>query len=212
MGDPVPGPGRRDVGQLLKELAELDDLLDELEQASSQVDPETMQRSQELEGQQRDLENRLRQASERATALERQFPVRPEGMKEALDDAGQRMQQASDDLGQGQPMQAEGSQGVAGQRIEEAIEALEQAQRQAQQQQQAGAGGGEPQQGEQQGSEEGDEGQSDELSRRDLEIPGREEFRTPEEYRRALLEGMDGEVPEEYRAMKRRYFEELVGQ
>jgi hypothetical protein len=174
-----------------------------------------MQRSQELEGRQRDLENRLKQASERATALERQFPVRPEGMKEALDDAGQRMQQASEDLQQGQPMQAEGSQGVAGQRIAEAIEALEQAQDQARQQQQAGQGGSGGQQGQEgdkDGPQDGDEGQSDELSRRDLEIPGREEFRTPEEYRRALLEGMDGEVPEEYRAMKRRYFEELVGQ
>ena len=45
-----------------------------------------------------------------------------------------------------------------------------------------------------------------------MQIPGREEFRTPEEYRRALLEGMQGEVPEEYRAMKRRYYEELVHQ
>ena len=45
-----------------------------------------------------------------------------------------------------------------------------------------------------------------------VEIPGREEFQTPEEYRRALLEGAEGEVPEEYRAMKRRYFEELVSQ
>ena len=38
----------------------------------------------------------------------------------------------------------------------------------------------------------------------------REEFRTPEEYRRALLEGMEGDVPEEYRALKKRYYEELV--
>ena len=45
---------------------------------------------------------------------------------------------------------------------------------------------------------------------RAAELPAPEEFRTPEEYRRALLEGMEGEVPEEYRAMKRRYYEELV--
>ena len=43
-------------------------------------------------------------------------------------------------------------------------------------------------------------------------MPQPEEFRTPEEYRRALLEGMEGEVPEEYRALKKRYFEELVNQ
>jgi hypothetical protein len=46
----------------------------------------------------------------------------------------------------------------------------------------------------------------------ELEIPGREEFRTPEEYRRALLRGMEGEVPDEYRALKKRYYEELVHQ
>jgi hypothetical protein len=45
-----------------------------------------------------------------------------------------------------------------------------------------------------------------------VEIPGREEFRTPEEYRRALLQGMEGDVPEEYRALKKRYYEELVAQ
>jgi hypothetical protein len=54
------------------------------------------------------------------------------------------------------------------------------------------------------------EGDGEEMRRDDLDIPGREEFRTPEEYRRALLDGMEGEVPEEYRAMKRRYYEELV--
>ena len=35
---------------------------------------------------------------------------------------------------------------------------------------------------------------------------------TPEAYRRALLEGMEGEVPSEYRALKKRYYEELVNQ
>ena len=39
-----------------------------------------------------------------------------------------------------------------------------------------------------------------------------EDFRTPEEYRQALLRGMEGDVPEEYRALKRRYYEELVHQ
>jgi len=45
-----------------------------------------------------------------------------------------------------------------------------------------------------------------------IEIPAPEDFQTPEAYRRALLEGMAGDVPEEYRALKRRYYEELVRQ
>jgi hypothetical protein len=77
---------------------------------------------------------------------------------------------------------------------------------------QQGAGGGEGQQGEQQQGGDREEGHDGFDHRQDLEIPGREAFQTPEEYRRALLEGMEGEVPEEYRAMKKRYFEELVSQ
>lgn len=207
----VPGPGRRELGALLQQLQQIRDLLDRLEQAERQVDPETLERSREQEGRQRDLDNRLQQARERAEALEQQFPVRPEGMQEALQEAQERMGQAAEDLQQGQSMQAEGSQGVAAQRIRDAIEALEQAQQQAQQQaQEMQGGGGEPQDGEQQAGKEQDGRDPD--HRPDLDIPGREEFRTPEEYRRALLEGMEGDVPEEYRAMKRRYYEELVAQ
>jgi hypothetical protein len=45
-----------------------------------------------------------------------------------------------------------------------------------------------------------------------VELPSPEDFMTPEAYRRALLEGMEGEVPDEYRQLKRRYYEELVQQ
>jgi hypothetical protein len=107
-------------------------------------------------------------------------------------------------------MQAEGSQGVAAQRIQDAIEALEQAQEQAQEMAREGRGQGERQDGPPGAAANLDPSDGDVPSKKDLDIPGREEFRTPEEYRRALLEGMEGEVPEEYRAMKRRYYEELV--
>ena len=45
-----------------------------------------------------------------------------------------------------------------------------------------------------------------------LEIPAPEAFETPEQYRRQLLEGMEGDVPDEFEALKRRYYEELVRQ
>lgn len=209
----LPGPGAQQLAQLMRQLDQIEALLDQLARAEQQMDPQTLQRSQELQDRQRDLDNRLRQAQQEAQQLEQQFPVRPEGMSEALQDAGQRMEQAAQDLDGGQLMQAEGSQGVAAQRIRDAIESLEQAQEQAQQQaQQLGGGGGEQRPGEQgEGGEERGEDHHDQQTN-NLEIPGREEFRTPEEYRRALLEGMEGEVPEEYRAMKRRYYEELVHQ
>jgi hypothetical protein len=47
---------------------------------------------------------------------------------------------------------------------------------------------------------------------RTTELPAPEEFRTPEEYREALLQGMEADVPDEFQALKKRYYEELVHQ
>jgi hypothetical protein len=78
---------------------------------------------------------------------------------------------------------------------------MQQAQRQMQ-------GGGAPQQ------PEGGQGEEDGTpsDRHAVEIPAPERFQTPEAYRRALLEGMEGDVPAEYGTLKRQYFEELVRQ
>jgi len=45
-----------------------------------------------------------------------------------------------------------------------------------------------------------------------MEMPDPNDFPTPEEYRQALMEGMQGDVPPEYEALKARYYEELVRQ
>ena len=60
-----------------------------------------------------------------------------------------------------------------------------------------------------QGDDQGGESRTD---RGRVEIPAPEEFQTPEAYRRALLEGMSAEVPDEFEALKRRYYEDLVKQ
>ena len=211
----LEGPGRTEVVRLLEQLDAMEELLDQLEQAERQSSPETRQQAQELQDQQRDLDNRLQQAQEQAQQLAQDFPVRPEGMQEALEEAGERMQNASEDLQDGELMQAEGSQGVASQRIRDAIDSLRRARRQAQQEAQAlrpGEQGQEGSQGQREPSDERDGGPDGETNGGDFEIPGREEFRTPEEYHQGLLEGMQGDVPEEFRAMKRRYYEELVHQ
>lgn len=204
------GPAPRSVDGIREKIRQIERLLDQLDQVSQSLDPATRQRARELEQRQRQMQQEMEEARKEGRQLQQQLPVRPEGMQEALEDAGRRMEQASEDLGQGQPMQAEGSQGMAAERLREAQEALDQAMEQmAQQQRQMQQGGQE--QGQQQRSEgEGSSNQSDPFSI--VEIPGREEFRTPEEYRRALLEGMEGDVPEEFRALKKRYYEELVHQ
>ncbi|MBX2804000.1 MAG: DUF4175 domain-containing protein [Myxococcales bacterium] len=210
-GRPIPGPGTTELLSLMRQLDQIQELLDKLQQSQQRSDPQTQQQSQQMQDRQRDLDNRLQQAQQDAKQLQQQFPVKPEGMQEALDEASERMDQAGQDLEGGQLMQAEGSQGVAAQRIRDAIESIEQAQEQARQQAQQMSG-----RRPEDGSRSDNDGQRDsnEMPNEslNLEIPGREEFRTPEEYRRALLEGMEGEVPEEYRAMKQRYYEELVHQ
>jgi hypothetical protein len=210
---PLPGPGARELAALRQRLARIRDLLEQLRDASASSSPEQREQAQQLEQQQRDLDNELKQVQEQAQQLSQDFPVQPQGMQEALEEASERMQQAGDDLRDGQPMAAEGSQGVAGQRLRDAKQSMQQAMQQAQQQAQAMQQG----QGQGQGDDQGQEGSEERTGGQgnldgDLEIPTREEFTTPEAYRRALLEGMEGDVPEEYRAMKKRYYEELVHQ
>jgi hypothetical protein len=120
------------------------------------------------------------------------------------------MERAGSSLDAGEAMQGEGHQREAAQRLSEAHEQLQQQMQQMQQMQQArGQMQGQQEGGEGDGGEE-DDGQSE--SREGFELPAPEDFMLPEEYRKALLEGMAGDVPEEYRALKQQYFEELVRQ
>ena len=215
----IAGPGDRELSQVERNLDELDHLLEQLDQTAGNVDPTTQRQVRTQRQEQEKLKQRLQEAQQAAKEFAQQFPVRPEGLEEGLHDAKQEMEQASAELGQGRPMPAEGSMGTAAQRIADAREALEQAMEKAAEQQQALGGGGsggkegEPQEGgEGEGEGGGDQSGESDAFDQPMEIPAPEDFRTPEEYRRALLEGMEGEVPEQYRALKKRYYEELVRQ
>lgn len=211
-GGHLPGPGARAISEIQNELNEIEELLDKLRELSDAVDPETRQAVQDLAKEQQALDERLSEARQSAKELSRQMPVRPDGLEESLEEAQDEMGRAEGSLEGGKPMPAEGSMGAAAQRIADARESVQQAMRQAQQMAQ-GSRGGESQEGDQQqGSrDQGNDGTGD-LRGMQIEIPGPEDYLVPEEYRRALLEGMEGEVPEEYRALKKRYYEELVQQ
>ena len=62
------------------------------------------------------------------------------------------------------------------------------------------------------GGQSNEDRDGEQYATQEIQIPSPEEFQTPEEYRRALLEGMEADVPEEYEALKKRYYEELVRQ
>lgn len=202
------GPRSSELSAIRSSITQIERLLEQVDEASRSVDPASRRRAQQLQQRQIDLEQRMREATDSARQLSRQLPVRPQGMDEALQDGRQRMQHAADDLGRGRPMQAEGSQAMAADRLREAQDALDRALEQMRQQQQQMRRG---QRGEDSGQQR-DRGERDNQPFTSMEIPGREEFQTPEEYRRALLEGMEGDVPEEYRSLKKRYYEELVHQ
>ncbi len=147
-----------------------------------------------------------------AQELIQQMTARPDGLDEALQQGQERMGQAEGDLRLGQPMQAEGSQAAASEHIRDAMRALERAmQSQRRQQQELEQGGQGGQSGPDEGGQRADDGEQREQEMR-MDLPEPEEFRTPEEYRRALLRGMEAGVPEQYRALKKRYYEELVHQ
>jgi hypothetical protein len=48
------------------------------------------------------------------------------------------------------------------------------------------------------------------FDRRDVEIPGPDEYQPPEAFRKELLEGMKDPVPEDFKQQVKRYYEELV--
>jgi hypothetical protein len=146
------------------------------------------------------------------------MPVDSSKMGESAQQGAQEAGRARSELQQGDALGAEGGQQAAEDAFRRAVEALDQAQQDMQRLQQAGEPGGEEGEGggpggdDDQGNQAGKRGIEGKKGRYEVKIPAPEEFQTPEEYRRALIEGMQGEVPEAYRAANKRYYEELVRQ
>lgn len=224
----MPGPGVDDIGAVRTEIDRLVELLEVLRRADSRGDPALAGRLRAMESGQAALEAELTKLREDAKRVAQESQVPPRGMEESLKQADTRMLQAAEELQAAEGMQALGSQQAAAQHIRDAIESLSDAMKQSQrasdemqpgQQGEEGEGGGkegeEGDGGEKEGGEkpgEDSEKSGGEGKSQPFELPEPEEFRTPEEYRKALLEGMSGDVPEEYEALKRRYYEELVHQ
>jgi hypothetical protein len=157
------------------------------------------------------LQDRTAAAEDEARELMRMLPMEAPGLVEGVSRAADEMEQAEQVLPMGYAQEAEGSQRAAIQGLQEAIEALRQSMQDAQEMaSMSESGGGGHGGGEDAGG--GDQRDKRELRMPRIEIPTPEEFRTPEAYRQALLEGMQGDVPAEYRSLKRRYYEDLVRQ
>lgn len=205
----VPEAERRAISRRIEQAERI---LDQLDREASTVDPQAAAQARAMQSAQQELEQELQAAKDMAGQLAAKMPIEPRGMDEGLDQADQSMGDASGDLEAGRPMPAEGAQGQAAEGLKEARESLEEAAAQM-----AASGGG-ARRGEQ--PQEGDDGESDGEDAMDLEDGGswsageltlEQEFDL-DAFQRDVLRGSQGDVPEAYRAMKKRYYEELMTQ
>jgi hypothetical protein len=208
---PLPGglPGVESATEdVLRVLRELEEKLDELVSEQQSSSPEVEQAAQELAQRQSELGQRQEQLERQVRQVEQSMPLAEGKANEAMKQAGEAMKRAEQSLEQGEALQGQGHQQEAADRLKEARDQLQNTREQQQQMNQQQQN---QRRGERPSGDNREEGSSPPPNAQ-LELPHPEQFRTPEEYRRALLEGMAGEVPDEYRALNKRYFEELVRQ
>lgn len=206
----------RDQREATAEAEALRRALDELDRRLSSASPQMRQAAEELADRQRDVRERTASAAQQAEQLAGELPMNAPGLAEAVRGAEGEMQRAEDDLRDARPTTAEGAQRLAADKLAEAQRALQRARDDARDMARFAQGQGE--EGEEQaskgkGQERGDrQGRDGSLQPEEWDLPAPGEFRTPEAYRKALLEGMSADVPQEFEALKRRYYEELVRQ
>lgn len=187
-------------------------LLDKLEQ--QQGSPALQQALQQLAGEQQGLSERAEKLSQDAQGVARNLPMKAPGLQKGAEQAAEESGRAADAMREGDSMSAAGGQQATEDGIKEAREALKQAARTMQSMAQA-SGEGEGGKGGAEGGDKEDGPGADgkgQTSHGEMAIPAPEQFETPEAYRRALMEGMQGTVPEQYRSSNLRYYEELVRQ
>jgi hypothetical protein len=189
-------------------LARVDRLLRRIDTDLNASSPGLRQAAQKLSGDQAELQGETETAQALAQQLSEKLPMGAPGLNEGMEGAVREMERAEASLKSARTVEAEGAEGAAADRLRQAREALEQAAAAMAQMQEAMEGRGQP------GGEQANrKGKQDRKRHPDpIEIPAPEEFQSPEAYRKALLEGMQGDVPSEFEALKRRYYEELVRQ
>lgn len=209
---PLSPSARAAAEAITRESVAIGDLLEQLRRRDAQGDPALGQAARGHESEQREISVQMTTAAAKARQAAQEMTVTPRDLEPALSGALDRMGSAADQLRSGDAMQGEGSAEAAARHVRDAIKALEDANAASQQQSDemsSGGGGGEPSDKPSGGKDPGEPG--DQQHSR-FELPEPEEFRTPEQYRDELLRGMEADVPEEYRVLKRRYYDELVHQ
>jgi chromosome segregation ATPase len=188
-------------------LAEMQSILQRLMDMPRTSSPELQAAAQQLSAQQSQIKARQEQLAQEVQTVERAIPAADGSAQKHMAGAGEAMDDASSALGQGEAMAGEGHQRAAKRKVDQTKQSLQQAQQRQQQMQQ--------QMQRMEGEGEGKAGDGEQPPGPPMaspEIPTPEAFKTPEAYRRALLEGMAEDVPDEFKALKKRFYEELVRQ
>lgn len=158
-----------------------------------------------LAGRQTELGGRLERLRQQMQRLDRQAPLFGQPTQERMLRGGRHMRRAADNLGKLRPSRARPHQRQALAELQALREAMQKSCR-------SGGGQGMPlplgSAGRPGGRDLGTAGGRAE--EREVELPSPEDFQPPRDYRRQLLEGMKDAVPEQYRQLVRRYYEELV--
>jgi uncharacterized protein DUF4175 len=138
--------------------------------------------------------------------LMRAAPVFPQRAPQLVGESRGHMLQAAEDLGRRNPQRGHSQQKQALDALARFRKGLEEMAKQGG----GGAGGGFPFPFAVVEMGGGGDGSMGEPSREKVEIPGADAHRSPEEFRRDLLEAMRQGAPEAYQAEVKRYYEELV--
>ena len=206
----TPPEGQAVVDGHLDKMAELQAemmaILDALQTEPADSNPDLAEATRALSERQSILGEAQRELAAEVKLVENALPVATGEAGQSMGQAGEEMEQAQGAVEMGYAMSAEGHQRRAVDKVRETQEHLQQAmEKQSQMQQSMAQMRGE------RGGEAGDQ-HGDGPSTSEPDIPAPELFQTAEAYREALLEGMAGEVPQEFEALKRRFYEDLVRQ
>ena len=205
---PIRSGPIRDMEQAESAVRDAYDLLAALNRDVNIASPELREAVQEQVPAQDALQEDTIATQEPAGQVAQMLPMGAPGLEENIDAGVREMGRASGALEDGWAFDGQMAEEAAADRIKLALEALQQAAAAMGQMSDAMEGGGTGEgDGEGGGAEPGGSPPDPYM-----EMPDPNDFPTPEEYRKALMDGMQGDVPPEYEQLKSRYYEELVRQ
>lgn len=190
-------PQAKENSRLIQESQQLDrQVADELAQLLRNARQRAQQqqgdgeRGRQLGQQQSELAEATRKLRQRMQERAQTVPGLGQEPMQKIEQAANGMDQASQQLGEGRPRQAQPGQQQAMSELQGVMEGLKQATR--------------PQRAERQ------TGRGRQNSKEKVRIPGADEYQAPEAFRKDLLEAMKDRAPEEYREQVKRYYESLI--